>query len=304
MKLKYLYTAITILIFAFKYTTSVAQLGVKENNSAPNSSAMLDVESANKGWLIPRMSASTRDGIGSPPVSLMVYNTSSNRFNFWNGSKWSDFNTNILTFPFTGSGSNNIGGQDGLFKIINTSTGNAFYVKSGLGAQIVAAQPYAAYFESSENGVFAGGGSGKLALKTSGTLVIRQNNEGLNKILTSIDADGTARWESAATLTGLDLNGTTTLGINGTPFTEIIKVSMSGNIGNMTPGGTGTITFNITNAQPGSTVFISPTNNLPDGILITHALCEAANAVEIKFFNANSIDVDPASQVYHLAIIR
>jgi hypothetical protein len=299
-------TSISQLIFLLFFSNQIyAQLGIKETNTPPNLKAMLDVDSPNKGVLIPRMSTTTRDGIGSPPAGLMIYNSTTNQFNYWNGTVWSDFNSAPLTLPFTGTGTENFGGQAGLMKILNTGTGNGLYVKSGSGAQTTSNQLYAAYFESSENGIFAGGGAGKMALKTSGNLALAQNNEGLNKILTSVDPNGLARWESAANLTGLNVDGPTTLGINGTAITEIIKVSSSENIPSVGPLGTTQITISVPNAQVNSVVHVSPTTNLPNGLVITHALCKVAGSVEVKFYNANSVgSIDPPVQTFHVTVIR
>ncbi|MES2795334.1 MAG: hypothetical protein V4683_05175 [Bacteroidota bacterium] len=304
MKIKYIFLTNLTILFVFFQFASIAQLGIKETNSIPNVNAMLDVESPNKGVLIPRMNTGTRDGISSPPAGLMIYNSSTNHFNYWNGSIWTDFNSNAFTLPFTGSGTENSGGQAGLMEIINTGLGNGLYVKSGAGGQLIAGQAYAAYFESSQNGVYATGGAGNLALKTAGDLQFKNNSEGINKILTSTDASGTAVWKSTAILTGLEVNGITSIGTNGTGITEILKLTSTRDIGNIIPGAEGTATFTITNAQPGSTVICTPSQGLPAGIIISHALCEAPNSVEVKFYNASNADINPPAQNFHVTVIR
>ncbi len=299
---KTIYSLITLLVF-FSLST-LAQLGIKESNSSPNAKAMLDVESPNKGVLIPRMSTGTRDGIAAPPTGLMIYNSSTNHFNYWNGSSWTDFNSNALTLPFTGTGVENSGGQTGLMEIINTGLGNGLYVKSGTGGQLLAAQAFAAYFESSQNGIYATSGAGNIALRTAGGLQFLNNSGGINQVLTSVDADGTAVWQSGATLTGIEVNGITTFGTNGTGITEIIKMTLNRDIGNIIPGAEGTATFTIPNAQPGSSVICTPSQSLPLGIIISHALCEAPNAVEVKFYNASAADINPTAQNFHVTVYR
>ena len=49
---------------------------------------MIDIVSTSKGILIPRMTEGARDSISSPAIGLMVYNTTTNKFNFYNGSVW------------------------------------------------------------------------------------------------------------------------------------------------------------------------------------------------------------------------
>jgi hypothetical protein len=53
-----------------------------------NAAAILDAASTTKGFLPPRMTTAQRDAITTPPAGLMVYNTSTNKLNFYNGSAW------------------------------------------------------------------------------------------------------------------------------------------------------------------------------------------------------------------------
>ncbi|GAB3516973.1 hypothetical protein [Emticicia fontis] len=54
----------------------------------PLSSSILDIRSTNKGILLPRMTTTNRDAISSPQPGLLVYNTSTNQFNYYGGSSW------------------------------------------------------------------------------------------------------------------------------------------------------------------------------------------------------------------------
>ncbi len=56
--------------------------------STPNSKAMLDITSTTQGFLPPRMTTTQRDAITSPPAGLMVYNSTTNKLNFYNGTAW------------------------------------------------------------------------------------------------------------------------------------------------------------------------------------------------------------------------
>ena len=58
------------------------------NTATPNSTALLELASANSGVLIPRLTTTQRNAISNPATGLMIYNTSSNCFNFYNGSLW------------------------------------------------------------------------------------------------------------------------------------------------------------------------------------------------------------------------
>jgi hypothetical protein len=97
MKIKCLYI-ILLCIVIFKNT--YAQLGINATNAAPNSRAMLDVESTSKGVLIPRMTTTQRNTIASPPAGLMIYNSTDNKYNYINGVNWSEFVVGGFTLPF------------------------------------------------------------------------------------------------------------------------------------------------------------------------------------------------------------
>ena len=57
----------------------------------PNSSAVLDVESTTKGFLPPRMTTAQRDLIATPAAGLVIYNTSTNTHQGYNGTTWNNF---------------------------------------------------------------------------------------------------------------------------------------------------------------------------------------------------------------------
>lgn len=72
-----------------------AQVGI--NTTTPNSSSMLDIESTDKGLLIPRISIPNLNAaapVTSPAISLLVYNTNVTTgvgFHYWDGAKWTPF---------------------------------------------------------------------------------------------------------------------------------------------------------------------------------------------------------------------
>jgi uncharacterized protein (TIGR02145 family) len=59
---------------------AIAQIGVNEDGSAANSSAILDVKSTTKGVLVPRMTFGERDAISNPATGLLVFCTDNNGF--------------------------------------------------------------------------------------------------------------------------------------------------------------------------------------------------------------------------------
>ncbi len=83
----------------------------------PNLSALLDITSTSKGLLIPRMTATQRVAIINPAAGLMVYETTSNSFWFYNGTVWSPVNTTGDNSKWTLNGSdifNNNAGNVGI----------------------------------------------------------------------------------------------------------------------------------------------------------------------------------------------
>jgi hypothetical protein len=66
--------------------TATGLVGI--GTTSPSASALLDVTSTTAGFLPPRMTTAQRDAISSPAAGLMVYNTSTNKLNFYNGTAW------------------------------------------------------------------------------------------------------------------------------------------------------------------------------------------------------------------------
>jgi hypothetical protein len=65
-----------------------AQVGI--GTETPNASAILDITSTNRGLLLPRMTTAQRNAIASPVAGLMIYNTTSNCLNIFNGVVWNE----------------------------------------------------------------------------------------------------------------------------------------------------------------------------------------------------------------------
>ncbi|MEM6261626.1 MAG: hypothetical protein AAGI38_03890 [Bacteroidota bacterium] len=66
-----------------------AQVGINANNSSPDPSAMLDINSTDKGMLAPRMSMAQRDAIAAPATGLLIYQTDETEgFYYFDGVSW------------------------------------------------------------------------------------------------------------------------------------------------------------------------------------------------------------------------
>jgi Protein of unknown function (DUF1566) len=74
--------------------------------ATPNASAQLDVSSTTKGFLPPRMTSAQMVAI-IPAEGLMIYNTTSKKPSFYNGTEWQNFDG---SFAY-GIGNNYLGGK-------------------------------------------------------------------------------------------------------------------------------------------------------------------------------------------------
>lgn len=77
---------ILILLVLFFSVTIEAQVGIGTDN--PDASSILDIRSLDKGVLIPRMTSEIRTGIGTPATGLLVYDTTTSSFWFYDGNIW------------------------------------------------------------------------------------------------------------------------------------------------------------------------------------------------------------------------
>jgi hypothetical protein len=106
-----------LILFILLITNLVAlaqNVGINSSGAAPDNSAMLDVTSTTKGFLMPRMTIAQMIAIPSPVVGLMVYNTDCNVLQYYNGTMWvrvlsmtnASSTTSNQTFIYTGATQN------------------------------------------------------------------------------------------------------------------------------------------------------------------------------------------------------
>lgn len=84
MKINQLIKKIIVISLFFTPFTILSQLGINSDNSAPHPSSMLDVKSATKGVLIPRVASD----LASPTEGLLYYNTTGHNFRYYDGAAW------------------------------------------------------------------------------------------------------------------------------------------------------------------------------------------------------------------------
>ena len=89
-------TILTLVTLTFiGLSTASAQVGI--GTSTPDSSAALELESTDKGFLPPRMTTAQRDLIPSPSAGLIIFNTSTNSIEFCDGDNWVTYNERAKT---------------------------------------------------------------------------------------------------------------------------------------------------------------------------------------------------------------
>ncbi|MEM9819940.1 MAG: tail fiber domain-containing protein [Bacteroidota bacterium] len=97
-------TVFTLLLVVFVFYFGSAQISINTNGSSPNASAMLDVSSSDKGLLIPRMNSADRENILNPAKGLMVYDSTTNSFWYYNLS-WSEMDKDRQQLSWSSSDS-------------------------------------------------------------------------------------------------------------------------------------------------------------------------------------------------------
>lgn len=77
---------LTITLIGALFYTNFAQNNIGINTDTPDSSAILDIVSEDKGLLIPRMTTSQRDSISQPANGLMVFDVELDAFSYYSDS--------------------------------------------------------------------------------------------------------------------------------------------------------------------------------------------------------------------------
>lgn len=238
MKIKCLYIILVCNIFC---NIAYTQLGINSSNSEPNSRAMLDVESTTKGVLIPRLTIGQRNAINTPPAGLMIYNSTDNKFNYFNGANWSEFVVGGFTLPFFAS--TNV--PNGAFELINQSTNSASsairtYALNGKGVA-----GYSEYNVGVDGGTYTGIGVYGHAddnISTNPNTYVGVKGQSFNGNGVGVQAFGT---------TGLEVNGA--VKVSGQKFVFIHTATVSNKI---SANGTD-ITNSMCNGDPNALLIVS-----------------------------------------------
>jgi hypothetical protein len=72
--------------------------GVGVNTPTINPSAAFQVDSTTKGYLMPRLTTTQRNAIATPATGLLIYNTTTNSLDYYNGTSWVVTQTGTVSY--------------------------------------------------------------------------------------------------------------------------------------------------------------------------------------------------------------
>lgn len=157
-----------ILLVLFIPSLLLAQggVGINNDNSNPDNSAMLDVKSTDKGLLAPRMTEAQRNAIASPATGLLIYQTDNTPgFYVYDGTSWT-----AVTPAAGGATDWTVSGND-VYNVntgrvgVGTTTPTAALNVRGTGATTPVQEVYRGYVNDNQ-GSFAGASDGTFGVAT------------------------------------------------------------------------------------------------------------------------------------------
>lgn len=279
------FSLIAILILVCEI--AMAQVSINSTGAAPNSSAMLDIVSTDKGLLIPRVLDTT--SITSPALGLLIYRTNAPQgFFYYDGQKWQKIgvtgssNYVDLTTNQTVSGQKTWNGNATFNSGLNTSGGtinlnnnsnNTTNINSGT---------------SNGSVNIANGTAGGNAINIGNAIGATSLNLRTGTSNFTLDGLGASNYTIGASTT------TGTINIGGS--TQTGAISIGGGTGNQTlnlgTGGTGSKTINIGTGAVANTIRIgNTTSGTKTGINTTTPTAQlhlgaggsASNGAPLKF---------------------
>jgi hypothetical protein len=202
------------------------------SSTATGSSAIVDIQSTDRGILIPRMTLAQRDAITSPATGLQIYNTDSNVFQYYNGTSWGNVGgTGVTDLTFSGSSSP---------FTLNSSTGTDVNFASGTGINLSLSGNQLTITNSAPDQTVSLTGAGISSV--TGTYP--------NFTITSTEVDGSTTNE----IQNLSLSGQS-LGISSGTGVTLPVVGITAGTGISTSSTSGN--FTITNTAPNVTTNLS-----------------------------------------------
>jgi hypothetical protein len=168
-------------------------------------SSILDLRSTTKGFLAPRMTTTERNAISSPATGLLIYNTSDNAFNFYNGTSWANFSS--------GGGITSLNGLTGATQTFATGTSGTDFNISSSGSVHTFNIPDAS---ATARGLITNGAQTIAGNKTFSGLILGANGSNSSPSFSFSSDTNTGIYNIAPDIIGITTNGVERLRINST----------------------------------------------------------------------------------------
>jgi hypothetical protein len=182
-------------------SSKAQNIAVNNDGTAAATSAMLDVKSINKGFLMPRVTTLQRTAITSPALGLLVFDTDTKTVWAYDGTSWKNLYTSGgLTLPF----SQTVSTTNPAFAVTNSGTAieGTTNGASASGIRGIATV-------NGSNGVYGGStaanGVGVRGESNTGTGVIAYSGSGFGINASSLS--GTGLYTSSTSGLALNVNG-------------------------------------------------------------------------------------------------
>ncbi|WP_445734480.1 hypothetical protein [Mariniflexile sp.] len=130
-----------ILVMLFCYSYMFSQVGI--GTTTPDNSSILHVESTTQGVLVPRLTTAQRNGISNPANGLLVYNASTNKFQYNSGTSGAPVWSTVATNPVVSADTGNListGTDSGAYLASTTYMGK--FIITATGTQTITGLPF------------------------------------------------------------------------------------------------------------------------------------------------------------------
>jgi len=102
----------------------------------------------------------------------------------------------------------------------------------------------------------------------------------------------------------LQVNGSMKVGFNGSNISGIIKATVTKDLPAIATGITYIETFAVANSWANASVMVSPSSELPDGLVISYARVSTGGIVEVKFRNTSAASIDNPAMNWYITVIQ